>query len=231
MRRDRRSEAGNDGVRKVGDEWGQTRYAGKRIVLGVSGSIASYKAADIASKLMQAGGLVDVVLTQAAQEFITPLTFRSLTHRLVITDLFDANSEDPLEHVEIARQADAIVIAPATANVMAKLTHGLADDALSTIVLATEAPVLIAPAMEHHMWQTLATRQTFRRWKEQGLWNLPVPMRADLLRRGWARGRSSRLRIFSKRSRAFSPLIRTSQGDTSSSRQGAHRSRLIPFVW
>ncbi len=142
--------------------------AGKRVVLGVSGSIASYKAADIASKLMQAGALVDVVLTRSAQEFITPLTFRSLTHRLVITDLFDANSEDPLEHVEIARQADAIVIAPATANVMAKIAHGLADDALSTIVLATEAPVLIAPAMEHHMWANAATQANVAALKERG---------------------------------------------------------------
>ncbi len=147
---------------------GVDAIAGKRIVLGVSGSIASYKAADIASKLMQAGGLVDVVLTQSAQQFITPLTFRSLTHRLVITDLFDANSEDPLEHVEIARQADAIVIAPATANVMAKLAHGLADDALSTIVLATESPVLIAPAMEHHMWANTATQSNVAVLKERG---------------------------------------------------------------
>lgn len=147
---------------------GADAIAGKRIVLGVSGSIASYKAADIASKLMQAGALVDVVLTRSAQEFITPLTFRSLTHRLVITDLFDANSEDPLEHVEIARQADAIVIAPATANVMAKLAHGLADDALSTIILATEAPVLIAPAMEHHMWANTATQANVAALKERG---------------------------------------------------------------
>ncbi len=137
---------------------GTEAIAGKRIVLGVSGSIACYKAADIASKLMQAGALVDVVLTRAAQEFVTPLTFRSLTHRTVITDIFDAQSEDPLEHVEIARRADAVVIAPATANVMAKLAHGLADDALSTIILATTAPVLIAPAMEHHMWTNAATQ-------------------------------------------------------------------------
>ncbi len=147
---------------------GVDAIAGKRIVLGVSGSIASYKAADIASKLMQAEALVDVVLTRSAQEFITPLTFRSLTHRLVITDLFDVNSEDPLEHVEIARQANAIVIAPATANVMAKLAHGLADDALSTIVLATEAPVLIAPAMEHHMWANTATQANVAALKERG---------------------------------------------------------------
>ena len=147
---------------------GADAIAGKRIVLGVSGSIACYKAADIASKLMQAGALVDVVLTRSAQEFVTALTFRSLTHRLVITDLFDANSEDPLEHVEIARQADAIVIAPATANVMAKLAHGLADDALSTIVLATESPVLIAPAMEHHMWANTATQANVASLRKRG---------------------------------------------------------------
>ena len=143
--------------------------AGKHIVLGVSGSIACYKAADIASKLMQAGALVDVALTRAAQEFVTPLTFRSLTHRPVITDMFDAQSADPLEHVEVARRADAVVIAPATAHVMAKLAHGLADDALSTIVLATTAPVLIAPAMEHHMWTNVATQANVAALRERGV--------------------------------------------------------------
>ena len=148
---------------------GVDAIAGKHIVLGVSGSIACYKAADIASKLMQAGALVDVVLTRAAQEFVTPLTFRSLTHRTVITDIFDAQSEDPLEHVEVARRADAVVIAPATAHVMAKLAHGLADDALSTIVLATTAPVLVAPAMEHHMWTNAATQANVAALRERGV--------------------------------------------------------------
>ena len=148
---------------------GVDAIAGKHIVLGVSGSIACYKAADIASKLMQAGALVDVVLTRAAQEFVTPLTFRSLTHRTVITDIFDAQSEDPLEHVEVARRADAVVIAPATAHVMAKLAHGLADDALSTIVLATTAPVVLAPAMEHHMWTNAATQANVAALRERGV--------------------------------------------------------------
>ena len=148
---------------------GVDAIAGKHIVLGVSGSIACYKAADIASKLMQAGALVDVVLTRAAQEFVTPLTFRSLTHRPVITDMFDAQSADPLEHVEVARRADAVVIAPATAHVMAKLAHGLADDALSTIVLATTAPVLVAPAMEHHMWTNAATQANVAALRERGV--------------------------------------------------------------
>ena len=141
---------------------------GKRIVLGVAGSIACYKAADIASKLTQAGVQVDVILTGSAQEFVTPLTFRSLTHRSVITDLFDLGSDDPLEHVEIARRADAIVIAPATANLIAKLAHGLADDALTTIVLATEAPVLIAPAMEHNMWSNTATQANAAALRDRG---------------------------------------------------------------
>ena len=148
---------------------GVDAIAGKHIVLGVSGSIACYKAADIASKLMQAGALVDVVLTRAAQEFVTPLTFRSLTHRPVITDIFDAQSADPLEHVEVARRADTVVIAPATAHVMAKLAHGLADDALSTIVLATTAPVLVAPAMEHHMWTNAATQANVAALRERGV--------------------------------------------------------------
>ena len=148
---------------------GVDAIAGKHIVLGVSGSIACYKAADIASKLMQAGALVDVALTRAAQEFVTPLTFRSLTHRPVITDMFDAQSADPLEHVEVARRADAVVIAPATAHVMAKLAHGLADDALSTIVLATTAPVLVAPAMEHHMWTNVATQTNVAALRERGV--------------------------------------------------------------
>ena len=148
---------------------GVDAIAGKHIVLGVSGSIACYKAADIASKLMQAGALVDVVLTRAAQEFVTPLTFRSLTHRPVITDMFDTQSADPLEHVEVARRADAVVIAPATAHVMAKLAHGLADDALSTIVLATTAPVLVAPAMEHHMWTNVATQANVASLRERGV--------------------------------------------------------------
>ena len=158
---------------------GVDAIAGKHIVLGVSGSIACYKAADIASKLMQAGALVDVVLTRAAQEFVTPLTFRSLTHRPVITDMFDAQSEDPLEHVEVARRADAVVIAPATAHVMAKLAHGLADDALSTIVLARLRPCLLL-----RRWNTICgrTRRRRRTWRRCGSGALCLRGR---MRGGW----------------------------------------------
>src|SRR3990170_1912564 len=101
---------------------------GKYIVLGVSGSIAAYKAADLASKLVQAGARVSVILTQAAAEFITPLTFRSITHQPVITQWWDPNSELVIQHVHLAESADAILVAPATADVIAKIAFGMADD-------------------------------------------------------------------------------------------------------
>src|SRR5262245_33034433 len=104
---------------------------GKRIVLGVTGSIAAYKALDIASKLMQAGAIVDTVLSYGAKHFVTPLAFRSLTHRPVVTDTFDPNSELAVEHVQLAHQAAAIVVAPATAHFIAKMSLGLADDPLT----------------------------------------------------------------------------------------------------
>ena len=127
-------------------------FQGKRILLGVSGSIAAYKAVDLASKLTQAGALVDVLMTPSAQQFVTPLTFRSITHRPVVTDLFDADSPDAIEHVALAKQADILVVAPATANIIAKLAWGFADDPITVTVLATEAPVLVAPAMDADMW-------------------------------------------------------------------------------
>lgn len=141
---------------------------GKIIVLGVTGSIAAFKAAELASRLAQAGAQVDVVLTKAAQEFITPLTFRSLTHRPVITDLFDPNSELSLEHVALAQRAEAILIAPATANFIAKLSHGLADDALSCTVLASRSPVIIAPAMDVQMYENPITQDNLAMLRARG---------------------------------------------------------------
>jgi phosphopantothenoylcysteine decarboxylase / phosphopantothenate---cysteine ligase len=132
---------------------------GKRIVLGVCGSISCYKAADIASKLVQAGAAVDVVLTAAAEQFIAPLTFRALTQRAVYgSNMFDPALPAGETHVELARAADAIVIAPASATTMARLAHGLADDMLSLTVLASTAPLVIAPAMDAQMWEAAATR-------------------------------------------------------------------------
>ncbi|MSQ40805.1 MAG: bifunctional phosphopantothenoylcysteine decarboxylase/phosphopantothenate--cysteine ligase CoaBC [Dehalococcoidia bacterium] len=140
----------------------------KRIVLGITGSIACYKALTLASRLAQARALVDVILTRGAQEFITPLACRSLTHRPVVTDLFDPASELSIEHVALAEAADLVVVAPATAHVMAKVAQGLADDSLTTTILATQAPVLFAPAMDAHMWENAATQENVARLKARG---------------------------------------------------------------
>ncbi len=132
---------------------------GKHIVLGVCGSIASYKAADLASKLVQQGALVDVILTDAAQRFIAPLTFRSLTGRPVFTNMYQPETDLPEEHVALARRADLILIAPASATTLARLTYGLADDFLSLTCLASKAPIIVAPAMDSQMWDAAATRE------------------------------------------------------------------------
>lgn len=140
-----------------------------RIVLGVSGSIASYKAADIASKLSQAGATVDVILTDSAQHFIAPLTFRSITGRAVFTDMYDPRSTLGEEHVELARAADAMLIAPASATTLARLAHGIADDMVALTALATTAPVLVAPAMDAQMWEHAATRANAALLRERGV--------------------------------------------------------------
>lgn len=141
---------------------------GKHIVLGVSGSIAAYKAADLASKLVQSGCLVDVIMTPSAREFITPLTFRSLTHRPVVTDWFDPASDLSIQHVSLAEAADALVVAPATADIIAKLAHGLADDPLTGTALATRAPLLLAPAMDGNMYQHPAVQANLELLRQRG---------------------------------------------------------------
>jgi phosphopantothenoylcysteine decarboxylase / phosphopantothenate---cysteine ligase len=142
---------------------------GKRIVLAISGSIAAYKGADIASRLTQAGASVDAVLTPAATQFITPLAIRSLTRRPVFVSMFDPESELAEEHVELARSADAILLAPATATTIARLAHGLADDVVSLTALASTAPVLIAPAMDSQMWANAATQANIATLRARGV--------------------------------------------------------------
>ena len=139
-----------------------------RVVLGVTGSIACYKAADLASKLMQEGARVDVVLTRGASNFVTPLTFRSLTHRPVVTELFDADSEQAVNHIAMAHEADVVLIAPATAHVIAKLAHGFADDALTTTALASAAPLVVAPAMDGYMYDNPATQENLETLRRRG---------------------------------------------------------------
>jgi phosphopantothenoylcysteine decarboxylase / phosphopantothenate---cysteine ligase len=138
------------------------------VVLGVSGSIAAFKAADLASKLVQAGAVVDVVLTDAAQQFVTPFTFRSLTGRPVYTNMFEPVSQAGEEHVALSRRAELIIVAPATATTLAKFAHGVADDMLALTVLATRAPVLVAPAMDSQMWQAAATQANVTTLRERG---------------------------------------------------------------
>ena len=147
---------------------------GKRIVLGVTGSIAAYKAADLTSKLVQQGALVDVVMSEGAVNFVAPLTFRSLTHRPVLHQLFDPASDAGIEHVALAENCDAIVIAPATANVMAKAANGLADDLLTCMLLATRRPVVLAPAMDGYMFENPATQENVSRLVGRG-WSVIGP--------------------------------------------------------
>ncbi|MDW8104314.1 MAG: bifunctional phosphopantothenoylcysteine decarboxylase/phosphopantothenate--cysteine ligase CoaBC [Armatimonadota bacterium] len=143
-------------------------FEGKHILLGVTGSIAAYKAADIASKLTQAGAEVDVVLTEHARRFVTEVTFRAITRRPVLIDLFDEPEERQIAHIHLAKRADVLLIAPATANILAKLAVGLADDLLTTLALATQAKVVIAPAMNTVMWQHPATQHNVRILEERG---------------------------------------------------------------
>lgn len=146
-----------------------TNLVGKTVVLGISGSIASYKAADVASKLVQAGVTVETCMTPAATMFITPLALRSLTGRPVYVDMWDPEAETAEAHVALARRADAVLIAPATATTIARIAHGLAEDMVSLTVLATRAPVLLAPAMDNQMWENAATAANIALLQGRGL--------------------------------------------------------------
>jgi len=147
--------------------------SGKRIVFGVCGGIAAYKAADVVSKLTQAGALVDVILTEHAAEFITPLTLSALSQRPVYSDLWEPTGKAAARHTELGRSADLLVVAPATANTIARLAHGLADDMLTTVALSSIAPLLLIPAMESHMYEHPATQANLRLLGERGATILP----------------------------------------------------------
>ncbi len=140
----------------------------KTVVLGVTGSIAAYKAVDIASQLTQAEARVEVVMTESATKFVTPVTFRSITHRPVFTDMFALVAEFQAAHVSLAEAADVIVVAPATANIIAKLASGIADDLLSCTILDTKAPVIVAPAMHTNMLQNPVTQDNLAKLKARG---------------------------------------------------------------
>jgi phosphopantothenoylcysteine decarboxylase/phosphopantothenate--cysteine ligase len=140
----------------------------KTVILGITGSIAAYKAADIASKLTQSGAKVEVVMTEPATRFISTLTLRSITGRPVVTSMWDLSSEFSIEHVALAEAADVVVIAPATASIIAHLAAGMADDMLTCTVLATKAPVIIAPAMNDNMYDNPITQENIEKLKARG---------------------------------------------------------------
>ena len=145
-----------------------------RVAVGISGGIAAYKAAELVRLLQDKGLEVQVVMTRHACEFITPLTFAALTGRKVITEMFgeeagSSNLDSAIEHIAVAQSIDAFVIAPATANVLAKLAHGVADDFLTTLSLATKAPVIVAPAMNINMWEHPATRENLETLRSRGV--------------------------------------------------------------
>lgn len=141
---------------------------GRRLLLCVCGGIAAYKAADLVRRLRDAGAEVRVAMTENAQHFVTATTFQALTGAPVRTSLWDAGAEAAMGHIELARWADRIVVAPATANTLAKLAHGFADDLVTTLCLATTAPLTLAPAMNHRMWLHPATQDNIALLERRG---------------------------------------------------------------
>lgn len=142
---------------------------GKRIVLGITGGVAAYKAAELVRLLSKQGAKVQVVMTDAATHFVTPVTFQALSGNPVFTDQWDARVANNMAHIDLSRGADAIVVAPASANFIAKAANGLADDLLSTLTLARECPLLVAPAMNRQMWENAATRRNVATLRADGV--------------------------------------------------------------
>lgn len=142
---------------------------GKRIVLGVTGGVAAYKVAELSRLLVKAGGLIDVVLTDAGRTFVGPATFQALTGRPVWQSLWDARIDNGMSHIELTRGASAILVAPATADFLAKLVHGQANDLLTTLCLARDCPLLVAPAMNRQMWENPATQRNIAQLRDDGI--------------------------------------------------------------
>lgn len=146
---------------------------GKKIVLGVTGGIAVYKAVDLVSRLRKAGCEVRAVMTEHAQQFVTPLTFKEISGNAVATSMWNANQEFNVEHIALANWADAFLVAPATANILAKMACGIADDLLSTTLLAAQAPIVVCPAMNTGMYQNPATQENIAKLQERGVTVMP----------------------------------------------------------
>ena len=145
-----------------------------RIVLGVTGGIAAYKAAELVRLLVKEGIAVDVVMTAVATKFIAPMTMQALSGSPVLLDLWESGAANAMGHIELSRHADAIIVAPASADFMARLAHGLADDLLSTLCLARDCPLLVAPAMNRQMWTHVATQRNVARPRSSPTSHLPI---------------------------------------------------------
>jgi phosphopantothenoylcysteine decarboxylase/phosphopantothenate--cysteine ligase len=156
---------------------------GKKIILGVTGGIAAYKTVDLASQMVKAGAEVRVVMTEAAVKLVTPFTFRAITGKPVTTSMWEENPEFKVQHISLADLADIIVIAPCTANTIARLAYGIADNELCATVLATKAPVLLAPSMNVNMWENTVTQENLARLKKRGCTVLEPA--SGLLACGW----------------------------------------------
>jgi len=139
------------------------------VVLGVTGGISAYKVVDLTSRLVRAGAIVDVIMTEAATKFVGPITFQALTHRPVVTEMFSLLQETEIGHVSLGKQANIMIVAPATANTLAKLAHGLSDNMLTTTALACRGLILLAPAMETGMWENPATQANIALLQERGM--------------------------------------------------------------
>lgn len=146
---------------------------GKKIVLGVTGGIAVYKAVDLVSRLRKQGYEVRVVMTEHAQQFVTPLTFKEISGNAVATSMWNSNQEFNVEHIALANWADAFLVAPATANILAKMTYGIADDLLSTTLLAAQAPIVVCPAMNTGMYLNAATQENIAKLQSRGITVMP----------------------------------------------------------
>lgn len=146
---------------------------GKKIVLGVTGGIAVYKAVDLVSRLRKQGCQVRVIMTEHAQQFVTPLTFKEISGNQVAVSMWSGNQEFNVEHIALANWADAFVVAPATANILAKMAYGLADDLLSTTLLAAQAPIIVCPAMNTGMYENPATQENIAKLEERGVTVMP----------------------------------------------------------
>ena len=146
---------------------------GKKIALGVTGGIAVYKAVDLVSRLRKQGAEVRVIMTEHAQKFVTPLTFKEISGNKVAVSMWDSNQEFNVEHISLANWADAFVVAPATANILAKMANGIADDLLSTTLLAAQAPIIVCPAMNTGMYQNPITQENIAKLQKHGVTVMP----------------------------------------------------------